>query len=156
MDYTMIDAHAHLWLRQDTVVNGQQILTLENGKSLFMGEIRQKFFIEHGLCPGIGSRHHSGIYRRRSKRLFMGSSAKYPTVFSVAVWSMFARKGIGTCTSTHRKRVQGIKLPANRFSLPEGRISMTTDEMMQMFKLMEENGVFLSIDLEEEHHRLAR
>ena len=26
---------------------------------------------------------------------------------------------------------------------------MTTDKMMQMFKLMEENGIFLSIDLEE-------
>lgn len=41
MDYTIIDAHAHLWLRQDTEVNGQKIQTLDNGKSLFMGEIRQ-------------------------------------------------------------------------------------------------------------------
>lgn len=41
MDYTIIDAHAHLWLRQDTEVNGQRIQTLDNGKSLFMGEIRQ-------------------------------------------------------------------------------------------------------------------
>lgn len=41
MDYTIIDAHAHLWLRQDTVVDGLPIRTLENGRSLFMGEIRQ-------------------------------------------------------------------------------------------------------------------
>ena len=41
MDYTIIDAHAHLWLRQDTVVDGFPIRTLENGRSLFMGEIRQ-------------------------------------------------------------------------------------------------------------------
>ena len=40
MDYTIIDAHAHLWLRQDTVVDGLPIRTLENGRSLFMGEIR--------------------------------------------------------------------------------------------------------------------
>ena len=38
MDYTIIDAHAHLWLRQDTVVDGFPIRTLENGRSLFMGE----------------------------------------------------------------------------------------------------------------------
>ena len=37
----IIDAHSHLWLRQDTMVNGQPILTLENGRSLFMGEVRQ-------------------------------------------------------------------------------------------------------------------
>ena len=30
MDYTIIDAHAHLWLRQDTVVDGFPIRTLEN------------------------------------------------------------------------------------------------------------------------------
>lgn len=41
MNYTIIDAHAHLWLRQNTKVNGQEIKTLDNGKSLFMGEIRQ-------------------------------------------------------------------------------------------------------------------
>lgn len=40
MDYTIIDAHAHLWLRQDTVVDGFPIRTF-NGRSLFMGEIRQ-------------------------------------------------------------------------------------------------------------------
>ena len=33
MDYTIIDAHAHLWLRQDTVVDGFPIRTLENAVS---------------------------------------------------------------------------------------------------------------------------
>ncbi|KAA6309506.1 hypothetical protein EZS27_039012, partial [termite gut metagenome] len=37
----LIDSHAHLWLRQDTEVNGGKIQTLNGGKSLFMGEIRQ-------------------------------------------------------------------------------------------------------------------
>ena len=37
----IIDTHSHLWLRQDTVVNGMPIRTLENGRSLFMGEVRQ-------------------------------------------------------------------------------------------------------------------
>ena len=36
MEYKIIDAHAHLWLKQDTVVNGLPIRTLENGRSLFM------------------------------------------------------------------------------------------------------------------------
>ena len=35
MDYTIIDAHAHLWLRQDTVVDGLPIRTLENVRNLW-------------------------------------------------------------------------------------------------------------------------
>ena len=34
---TIIDAHAHLWLRQDTVVDGQPIRALPNGRALFFG-----------------------------------------------------------------------------------------------------------------------
>ena len=41
MDYTIIDAHSHLWLYQDTEVDGLKIKTTENGQSLFMGEVRQ-------------------------------------------------------------------------------------------------------------------
>ena len=71
MDYTIIDAHAHLWLRQDAVVDGLPIRTLENGRSEFMGEIRQMvppFMIdgvnsfEYGLCTSICRCYHSRIY----------------------------------------------------------------------------------------------
>ena len=38
MEKLIIDAHSHLWLRQDTVVDGQPIRTTTNGRSLFFGE----------------------------------------------------------------------------------------------------------------------
>ena len=41
MDFKIIDAHFHLWFRQDTEVDGRPIRTLFNGRSLFMGEERQ-------------------------------------------------------------------------------------------------------------------
>ncbi len=53
MDYTIIDAHAHLWLRQDTVVDGLPIRTLENGRSEFMGEIRQ--MVPPFMIDGVNS-----------------------------------------------------------------------------------------------------
>ena len=53
MDYTIIDAHAHLWLRQDTVVDGFPIRTLDNGRSLFMGEIRQ--MVPPFMMDGVNS-----------------------------------------------------------------------------------------------------
>ena len=72
MDYTIIDAHAHLWLRQDTVVDGLPIRTLENGRSEFMGEIRQmvppfmvdggSFSFEYGLCASGCGCHYPRVY----------------------------------------------------------------------------------------------
>lgn len=35
---TIIDAHSHLWLNQDTWVDGKRILSLKNGRSIFMNE----------------------------------------------------------------------------------------------------------------------
>jgi predicted TIM-barrel fold metal-dependent hydrolase len=42
---------------------------------------------------------------------------------------------------------QGIKIPAQRLLLKEGRVRLNCEEMMQMFHLMEQNGVLLSIDM---------
>ncbi len=32
MDYTIIDAHSHLWLNQDTIVNGLPVRTIDRGR----------------------------------------------------------------------------------------------------------------------------
>ena len=42
---------------------------------------------------------------------------------------------------------EGLKIPAQRLIMSDKRIYLTTDEMMQMFKLMESKDIFLSIDL---------
>lgn len=36
MSYTIIDAHAHLWLNQDTTVNGQAVRSLEGDEVSFL------------------------------------------------------------------------------------------------------------------------
>ena len=74
-DLRIIDAHSHLWLKQDTVVDGMRIRALANGRSEFMGELRQmlpphdrrekygrSLLVEYGLCTGIGCRSDTGIY----------------------------------------------------------------------------------------------
>lgn len=38
MGKLIIDAHSHLWLKQDTTVDGKRILSLKNGRSIFMDE----------------------------------------------------------------------------------------------------------------------
>ena len=37
MGFIIIDAHSHLWLKQDTVVEGLPIRTLENGSHCSWG-----------------------------------------------------------------------------------------------------------------------
>ena len=36
--HNIIDAHSHLWLRQDTSWDGKPIRSLKNGRSIFLGE----------------------------------------------------------------------------------------------------------------------
>ena len=38
MGKLIIDAHSHLWLRQDTTVEGKRILSLKNGRSIFLDQ----------------------------------------------------------------------------------------------------------------------
>ncbi|MBR5432783.1 MAG: amidohydrolase [Bacteroidales bacterium] len=41
MNMIIIDAHSHLWLRQQATVDGKEIYPLPNGRSMFLGEERQ-------------------------------------------------------------------------------------------------------------------
>ena len=38
----IIDAHAHLWKKQNGMVNGKPVFNIGGGKSDFGGEIRQR------------------------------------------------------------------------------------------------------------------
>jgi hypothetical protein len=75
MDFKIIDAHSHLWLRQDAEVDGMPIRTLSDGRSLFMGEERQmlppfmidgrnsaEVFLSNMNYASFGRRCHSGIH----------------------------------------------------------------------------------------------
>ena len=49
----IIDAHSHLWLRQETVVDGKVIRPLPNGRSMFMGQEVQ--MLPPFLIDGVNS-----------------------------------------------------------------------------------------------------
>ena len=44
---------------------------------------------------------------------------------------------------------KGIAIPGHRLQTPQGRISLTCPDMIELFTLMEKKGVFLSITLED-------
>lgn len=162
MDYRIIDAHAHLWLHQDTEVDGMRIKTMEGGKSLFMGEVRQMLppfmvdgqntaeiflsnmdyaqvsaaVITQEYIDGLQNDYLEEVQRRYPDRFLCCGmvDARKPGYFP------HAEELIG-------KGFKAIKIPAQRLLLSDGRVYLTSDEMMRMFRLMEEKGVLLSVDL---------
>lgn len=162
MEYKIIDAHAHLWLKQDTVVDGLPIRTLENGRSLFMGEIRQMVppFMVDGVNSAevfLSNMDYAQVSAAVITQEFIDGiqndylqevERKYPNRFLTCGMCEFRKPGfLVQAVELLDQGFRAIKIPAQRLLLPEGRISLVSDEMMQMFRLMEQRGAILSIDL---------
>ena len=162
MEYKIIDAHAHLWLKQDTVVDGLPIRTLENGRSLFMGEIRQMVppFMVDGVNSAevfLSNMDYAQVSAAVITQEFIDGiqndylqevEGKYPNRFLTCGMCEFRKPGfLVQAVELLNQGFRAIKIPAQRLLLPEGRISLVNDEMMQMFRLMEQRGAILSIDL---------
>lgn len=158
----IIDAHAHLWLKQDTVVDGLPIRTLENGRSLFMGEVRQ--MVPPFMTDGVNSAEvflSNMDYAQVSAAVItqefidgiqndylMEVARRYPNRFMVCGMCEFRQPGfLPHAQELLDQGFRAIKIPAQRLLLKEGRIMLTGEEMMQMFHLMEEHNAILSIDL---------
>lgn len=159
---TIIDAHAHLWLKQDTVVDDLPIRTLEGGRSLFMGEVRQ--MVPPFMVDGVNSAEvflSNMDYAQVSAAVItqefidgiqndylMEVARRYPDRFLVCGMCEFRKPHfLGHARQLLDEGFRAIKIPAQRLLLKEGRVWLTSDEMMQLFHLMEERGAILSIDL---------
>lgn len=162
MNYTIIDAHSHLWLKQDTVVDGLPIRTLENGRSLFMGEVRQMLppFMTDGRNSAevfLSNMDYAQVAAAVVTQEFIDGMQndyleqvrqQYPDRFFVCGMCEFRKPGFfEQAVSLAERGFKAIKIPAQRLLLPEGRVRLTGEEMMKMFHLMEERGMILSIDL---------
>lgn len=162
MDYTIIDAHAHLWLKQDTVVEGKPIRTIENGKSLFMGEVRQMLppFMIDGVNSAevfLSNMDYAQVSAAVVTQEYIDGlqndylwevQQRYPDRFLCC--GMVDVRQPGYVEQGMQLIAQGfsaMKLPANRFLLPEGRVFLTDKGLMSLFSQMEQKQVILSIDL---------
>ncbi len=162
MGFIIIDAHSHLWLKQDTVVEGLPIRTLENGRSLFMGEVRQMLppFMTDGVNSAevfLSNMDYAQVSAAVVTQEFIDGfqndylaevAARYPDRFFVCGMCEFRKPGyLDQARQLIAQGFKGIKIPAQRLLLQEGRVRLNGEEMMQMFHLMEQNGVLLSIDM---------
>ncbi|MDL2304297.1 amidohydrolase [Bacteroides sp. OttesenSCG-928-D19] len=162
MDFKIIDAHAHLWLRQDTEVNGLKIKTEEGGKSFFMGETRQmvppfmvdgrntaEIFLSNMNYAQVSAAVITQEYIDGLQNTYLEEvERKYPERFlCCGMFDIRQANYAGYAKELIQSGFKALKVPAQRFFLPEGRVYLTSDEMMEIFKAMEENDIILSIDL---------
>lgn len=156
----IIDAHSHLWLRQDTEVDGQRIKTMDkNGsRSLFFGEERQM------LPPFM-------IDGRNTAEVFL-SNMDYAQVSAAVV----VQEIIDGCQNDYLTEVQ--KQWPNRFfcmgmchteneaarlraaglkgiAIPGHRLSTPLHDLLPMFRYMEREGMVLSMCLGEDERQIA-
>lgn len=162
MGFIIIDAHSHLWLKQDAVVEGLPIRTLENGRSLFMGEVRQMLppFMTDGVNSAevfLSNMDYAQVSAAVVTQEFIDGfqndylaevTVRYPDRFFVCGMCEFRKPGyLDQARQLIAQGFKGIKIPAQRLLLKEGRVRLNCEEMMQMFHLMEQNRVLLSIDM---------
>ena len=157
---SLIDAHSHLWLRQDTEVDGFAIRTKEgNGsRSDFFGEERQM------LPPFmIDGRNTAEVFLSNMDYAQVGAAvvvqeiidgnqnayltevqAKYPERF----FCMGMAWTLEDAQAVYKAGLRGIAFPGHRM-----KESLQT--LMPIFKFMEEKGMVLSMCLGEDLRQIA-
>ena len=153
-----IDAHSHLWLKQDTTVDGRRILSLSNGRSIFMDE-------EVQMLPPfmIDSVNSAEVFLSNMNYAQVGAAVvvqevidgnqndyltqvqkKYPQRFFCMgmAWNLEEAKAV------NEAGLKGIAFPGHRMHEP-------LQTMMPVFKMMEEKGMVLSMCLGEDLRQIA-
>lgn len=164
MDYKIIDAHSHLWLRQDTSWNGMPVRTLKNGRSFFLTEEVQ--MVPPFMIDGVNS---AEVFLSNMNYAQVGGAvvvqefidgiqndylakvkSDYPERFFVFGMCDYFKPGFyDTAASLIDSGFMGIAIPGHRLILSDGRVNLNSPEMMKMFHLMEDKGVILSLCLAE-------
>lgn len=154
----IIDAHAHLWLKQDTIVEGQEIRTLEQGRSMFFGEVRQMLppFMIDGRNTAevfLSNMDYAQVSAAVITQEFIDGlqneylaevEARYPDRFFVN--GMCDYRLPGYCEEAERlldRGFRGLAIPAHRLT----GVRLDCPEMMRMMHLLEEREAILSICL---------
>ena len=158
----IVDTHSHLWLKQDTSWNGLPIRSLKNGRSVFLGEEVQ--MIPPFIIDGVNSAEvflSNMDYAQVSAAVVVQElidgcqndyllevGRKYPDRFiTCGMCDYFADDLKWQAKSLIDKGFKGLAIPGHRLILDNGRVMLDSPDMMEMFKLMEKEDVFLSITL---------
>ena len=158
MDKLIIDAHSHLWIKQDTEIDGKRILSLKNGRSIFLDEEVQM------LPPFM-------IDGKNSAEIFL-SNMDYAQVAGAVV----VQELIDGCQNDYLADVQRgypdrffcmgmawneeeartvINMELKGIAFPGHRMKQPLTQQMPVFKLMEKHGLVLSMCLGDNEEQIG-
>lgn len=157
---TIIDSHSHLWLRQDTVVDGHHIYPLGRGRAMFFGEERQMLppFMTDGTNTAEvflanmdyarvgGAVVVQEVIDGRQDEYLLDVQRRYPDRFFCC-----ALKDIDNDPLTVPDGFRGVAVPGHR-----AHRGLVSDEMMGFFKSLEKSGVILSMCLADDSDQIAQ
>ena len=155
----IIDAHAHLWLNVDTVMNGSAIHPLEpnRSRSLFFGEERQMLppYMTDGQNTAerfLSNMDYAQVSAAVITQEFIDGlqnsyleqvQRQYPDRFFCFAMAEFRKPGfLDEAKSLIRSGFRGIKIPAARLET-----QFLNEEFMQLFRWMEQQDIILGIEL---------
>ncbi len=178
---SIIDAHAHLWMRQNTIVDGQAIRTSSpNGsRSEFFGQEVQMlppFMIDgHNTAEVFlsnmdyarvgGAVIVQEIIDGLQNNYLIEVQQKYPNrFFCYGMPEMRPdeqrKLGLGSAIEQAGQLLdlgfKGLAFPGHRLFAPGSGIEINSPEMMEIYKLLEERGAFLSMCLYDGDYHVAQ
>lgn len=152
MTYNIVDAHSHLWLKQDTVVDGSPIHSLESNlsRSLFFGEERQmlppfmidgkntaEVFLSNMDYAQVGAAVVVQEVIDGNQNAYLKEvQTKYPDRFFTMGMAFNLEEG----KAVYENGFKGIAIPGHR-------VQGSLFNLMPLFKFMEEKGMILSMCL---------
>lgn len=164
----IIDAHSHLWLKQDTKIDGKVIRSLKNGRSIFFDQEVQ--MIPPFMIDGVNSAEVflsnmnyaqvgaavvvQEIIDGNQNEYLLDVQKRFPDRFFCMGMVDFKDNDF----STDNLLIQVAALRAQGFkgiAIPGHRIKGSLLKAMPMFKFMEENGMILSMCLAEDDKQIA-
>ena len=155
---TIIDAHSHLWKKQDTWVDGKRILSMKNGRSIFMDEEVQMmppFMIDEQNSAEIflSNMNYAQVGAALVvQKVIDGNQNDYLTEVQQTYPDRFFCMGMAwtldEAKAVHEAGLKGIAFPGHR--MKESLLGL-----IPIFKYMEEQGMVLSMCLGDDEHQIS-
>ena len=158
MGQFIIDAHSHLWLKQDTWVDGKRILSQKNGRSIFMDEEVQ--MLPPFIIDGVNSAEvflSNMDYAQVSgavvvQEIIDGNQNAYLKDVQRQYPNRFFCMGMATTVEeAEAVREAGLK----GIAIPGHRLHGSMLNLIPLFKYMERHGMVLSMCLADNEQQIC-
>lgn len=162
----IIDAHSHLWLRQDTVVDGQIIKSLDSNpsRSMFFGEERQMlppFMIDGKNTAEVFLSNMDYAQVQAAvvvQEVIDGNQNEYLSAVQTKYPDRFFCMGmvdVETLDVNNIPHKGGLEEAFKGLAIPGHRVKRSLLELMPLFKHLEAEGKILSMCLGEDEHQIG-